>query len=217
MSGKKTGIVHFWHKHPVLMNFLTIIVVAALLVWLIGVVFLNWWTRHGDEIEMPQVKNLNVADAGRMLADAEFEVKLDSIYSSDARPGTVILQAPPEGSMVKRGGTAYLTYVCYSTKKAKVPDFVDGSSAAALSNFQSRGFENVEIREVTSDQNDLVLGATYNGLDLKPGMEIPVNAHIVIKVGVCAPPEPDYGGLNPEDADAEFLEDLNLDEYGYEE
>lgn len=75
MSEKKTGIVRFWHKHPVLMNFLAIVVVAVLMVWLVGVVFLNYWTRHGDEIAMPQVKNLKVDDARRILEDAEFDVQ----------------------------------------------------------------------------------------------------------------------------------------------
>ena len=113
MSENKNGIVRFWHIHPVLMNFLTIIVVAALLAWLIGVVFLNYWTRHGDEVEMPQVENLNVDAATRILRDADFEVSLDSVYSNEVAPGTVIRQIPRENSMVKRGGTAYLQYVCY--------------------------------------------------------------------------------------------------------
>lgn len=217
MSGKKIGIVCFWHKHPVLMNFLSIIVVAVLLVWLVGVVFLNYWTRHGEEIEMPQVKNLSVTDAARILRDAEFDVKLDSIYSNDVAPGTVVKQSPPENSMVKSGGTAWLIYVCYSTKKAKVPEFVDGSLAAALSNFHSRGFENTEVVEVPSEQNDLVLGATYNGLELKPGMEIPVNARIVIKVGVSVNHGIDYGDENPEDSDAEFIESIFDDDFGYDE
>lgn len=216
MSGNKIGIVRFWHKHPVLMNFLAIVVLAVLMVWLVGVVFLNYWTRHGEEMEMPQVKNLNVTDASRILSDAEFDVRLDSIFSSDVAPGTVVRQIPPENSMVKKGGTAYLTYVCYTTKKAKVPDFVDGSAAAALSNFKSRGFENIEVAEVPAEQNDLVLGATYNGLELKPGMEIPINARIVIKVGVSSRTAVDYGDVNPEDSDAEFIEDLFDDGSGYD-
>lgn len=216
MSEKKTGIVRFWHKHPVLMNFLAIVVVAVLMVWLVGVVFLNYWTRHGDEIAMPQVKNLKVDDARRILEDAEFDVQLDSVFNNDAAPGTVLRQVPRENSMVKRGGRAYLQYVCYSTKKAKVPDFIDGSLANAMNNFRSAGFENIEVREVSSDQNDLVLGASYNGLELKPGMEIPVNAHIVVRVSVNLAPEPDYGDMNPEDSDAEFIESI-YDDFGYEQ
>lgn len=217
MSGRKTGIVCFWHKHPVLMNFISIVVVSVLLVWLVGVVFLNFWTRHGDEIAMPQVKNLKVDDARRILEDADFNVQLDSVFNNDAAPGTVLRQVPRENSMVKRGGRAYLQYVCYSTKKSKVPEFVDGSLSNAMNNFRSAGFENIEVQEVSSDQNDLVLGATYNGLELKPGMEIPVNARIVIKVSVNVDPEPDYDEMNPEDADAEFIESIFDDDSGYEQ
>lgn len=218
MQGKKElGIVRFWHKHPVLMNFLTIILVAFILVWLIGVVFLNYWTRHGEEISMPQVKNLNVGDARRILEDAEFEVQLDSVYNSDAAPGMVLRQVPRENSMVKRGGKAYLQYVCYSVKKAKVPQFVDGPLSSATTNFANAGFNNIDIQEVLGDQDDLVLGASYNGLELREGMEIPVNAHIVIKVSVYdhRADEPLPDDMYPEDIDAEFIEDLNLDmDYG---
>jgi len=217
MTGKKTGVIAFWHKHPVLMNFLSIIVASVLLVWLVGVVFLNYWTRHGDEIAMPEVKSLNVSDARRILLDAEFEVQLDSVFNNDAAPGTVLRQVPRENSMVKRGGRAYLQYVCYSVKRSKVPEFVDGSLSNAMNNFRAAGFENIEVQEVTSEQDDLVLGATYNGLDLRPGMEIPVNAHIVIKVSVNPTPEIDYGDINPEDADAEFIESIFEDDFGYEE
>lgn len=217
MSENKKGIVRFWHKHPVLMNFLTIIVVAALLAWLIGVVFLNYWTRHGDEVEMPQVENLNVSAATRILQDADFEVSLDSVYSNDVAPGTVIRQIPRENSMVKRGGTAYLQYVCYTTKKAKVPEFIDGPLASAMTNFKSRGFENIEIVEVSSDQDDLVLGATYNGLELKPGMEIPVTARIVIKVAVAVNNNFYNDSVYQEDADAEFIDSMFDDNFEYEE
>lgn len=217
MSENKKGIVRFWHKHPVLMNFLTIIVSAVLLVWLIGVVFLNYWTRHGDEVEMPQVENLNVDAATRILRDADFEVSLDSVYSSEVAPGTVIRQIPRENSMVKRGGTAYLQYVCYTTKKAKVPEFIDGPLASAMNNFKSRGFENIEIVEVSSDQNDLVLGATYNGLELKPGMEIPVTARIVIKVAVSVPDNFYNDSVYQEDVDAEFIDSMFDEGFEYEE
>ena len=217
MSENKNGIVRFWHIHPVLMNFLTIIVVAALLAWLIGVVFLNYWTRHGDEVEMPQVENLNVDAATRILRDADFEVSLDSVYSNEVAPGTVIRQIPRENSMVKRGGTAYLQYVCYTTKKAKVPEFIDGPLASAMNNFKSRGFENIEIVEVSSDQNDLVLGATYNGLELKPGMEIPVTARIVIKVAVSVPDNFYNDSVYQEDAHAEFIDSMFDEGFEYEE
>lgn len=119
--------------------------------------------------------------------------------------------------MVKRGGTAYLQYVCYTTKKAKVPEFIDGPLSAAMNNFKSRGFENIDIVEVPSEQDDLVLGATYNGLELKPGMEIPVTAHIVINVAVCVNNNFYNDSVYQEDADAEFIDSMFDDGFEYEE
>lgn len=217
MSRSENKFVRFWHKHPVLMNFLTIVVTAIALLWLIGVVFLNFWTRHGDEVQMPKVMGLNVESASRILKDAEFVVTLDSVYNNEYVPGTVIKQVPRDSSMVKRGGHAYLMYVCYTAKKAKVPEFVDGPLSTALVNFKARGFDNIEVREVSSDHDDLVLGATYNGLDLRPGMEIPVNAHIIINVAVHYEVRTEEEGVNPEDADAEYIESIFDDDFNYEE
>lgn len=210
---KEWAVVRFWHKHPVLMNFLTIIVVAVLLLWLVGVVFLNFWTRHGEEIPMPQVKNLNVSDARRILEDADFEVELDSIFNSDVAPGTVLRQVPRENSMVKKGGKAYLQYVCYTVKKSKMPSIVDGPLTSALNNLKNAGFDNVEVQEIPGEQDDLVLGASYNGLELREGMEIPVNAHIIVRVSVNINDNSysdDYDNdMYPEDSDAEFIENLD--------
>ncbi len=47
-------------------------------------------------------------------------------------------------------------------------------------------------------------------------MEIPINARIVIKVGVSSRTAIDYGDVNPEDSDAEFIEDLFDDGSGYD-
>lgn len=211
MKGETLRIVRFWHKHPVLMNFVTIIIVAFLIGWLFGVLFLNWFTGHGQEITMPQVKNLNVEDARRILQDADFEVKLDSVFNSEVAPGTVLRQVPRENSKVKRGGAAFLQYVCYSVRKARIPAFLDGPRSTAMNNFRNAGFENVEIQEIPGNVNDLVIGATYNGLELREGMEVPVNAHIVIKVSTYFQPEETYEDGYQEDADAEFIESLNDD------
>lgn len=198
------------------MNFLAIILATIILGWLVSI-FLNYWTRHGDEVAMPQVCGLNVDEAGKILHDTQFEVTLDSIFNNEVAPGTVISQTPPVNSMVKRGGKAYLLYACYSTKKAKVPDFIDGSSTTAVSNFKSRGFQNVEILEVPSDQHDLVLGATYNGLELRPGMELPITARIVIKVAVSAFDDYSNDTIYPEEADAEFVDSMFDTEMNYDE
>lgn len=208
---KEWAVVRFWHKHPVLMNALTIVLVTLLLLWLVGVVFLNFWTRHGEEIDMPQVKNLNVDDARHILEDADFEVELDSIFNSDVAPGTVLRQVPKENSKVKKGGKAYLQYVCYTVRKAKMPPIVDGPLASAINNLNNAGFENVEVQEISGDQDDLVLGASYNGLELREGMEVPVNAHIIVRVSVnlASNNYSDDSEMYPEDADAEFIEDLD--------
>lgn len=209
----KDRLVYYWRRHPVLNNFLLIVITGIVLIWLVGVVFLNMWTRHGEDVKMPQVTNLPVRTAQGILKDLGFEVVLDSVYSEAVAPGTVLKQIPSENSNVKKEGIAYLQYACYSVKKVKVPAFVDMSRRQAEEKFTEIGIKNIQIKEVESEHSDLVLGALYNGVQLHAGMEIPVNAHIVLQVGKYVAPEYDYydGYEYQEDADAEFIETLDDD------
>lgn len=203
--------------HPIISNLALIIITAVILVWLIGVVFLNWWTNHNDNAVVPQVKGLKADIAVDALSRSGFVVELDSIYDITAVPGTVIDQSPHENSVVKPGRTIYLRYVCFAPKLVTVPEYYNMSSRNAVAAFENVGLNNLTIKEVPSDISGLVLGARYNGLILTPGKKIPLGASITIEVGAGAEDNIDeYSSgseelILPEDADEEFIENLNLD------
>lgn len=208
--------VAFVKRHPILFNIFAIILTGIFMVWLIGVVFLGWWTNHGDNVKVPQVKGLTVDVAANALRQGGFEIELDSIYDMTTTPGTVVEQSPRENSTVKHGRTIYLMYVCYNPKLVKVPNYLNMSRRQAIAAFESVGINNITIKDVVCDTPDLVLGARYNGLLLNPGKEIPVGAAITLEVG-SAPREEYFDDsaseelITPEDADAQFIESLDLD------
>lgn len=214
---KKGGFVRFYHKHPVLMNIVFIVITGLFLTWILVGPFLGRLTRHGDTTTVPGVKGLPIHTAIGMLVDGGFEVQVDSIYDKNSRPGTVTEQSPIQGATVKDGRTIYLTYACFNPKLVKVPMYYNMSRRQATAAFEEVGLSNITVREVPSEHADLVISAKYNGLILQPGKEIPVGAQIVLEVG--AGYGDDYyeeeviiddsnNALTPEEADAEYLKEL---------
>lgn len=216
---------YFIRNHPVFFNFIAIVISFFVLVWLVDILFLRPFSRHGEEVVVPQVKGLNVDIAADALRQGGFEVELDSIHGELASPGTVVNQSPRENSYVKPGRTIYLRYICFNPRKLKVPAYYGMSQRMAIKAFNEAGITNISIREIPSQDADLVLAVKYNGQFLAPGKEIPSNANIVIEVGRAIDTYDEYQQENdtttqddsyeelilPEDADARFIENLDLE------
>lgn len=207
-------VVSFIKRHPVLFNFLAIILTLVILVWLLGVVFLGFWTNHGDTVSIPQVKGLQVEVAADALRRGGFEVMFDSIYDVNSRPGMVVEQSPHENSKVKEGRTVYLRYVCYTPKMVKVPSYDSRSERSVKTELESMGITNITVKYMPA-QNPNVLGLKYNGLLLRPGDEIPVGANITMEVGQVPETEQYYVSeeeiIYQEDEDARFLQQFDFD------
>lgn len=196
-------LVKVHRQHPVLMNILYIIIAAIVLVWLL-LMFLDSWTRHGDEAVVPALKGQSIELASMTLDNEGFKWEvMDSVFESTQRPGTIVEQNPRAGACVKPGRTVYLTIVAFSPKMVTVPDFMNVSRRQGRSMFEGLGLT-VNIVTVPSQYKDLVLGAKMNGVPLRPGQRIPVTSKITLEVG---------GGENTEDADSAFTET----DYQYEE
>ncbi len=211
---KKT--VEFVKWHPVLFNFLAIVVTFVVLVWLLGVVFLGLWTNHGDTVSIPQVKGLQVDVASTALRNGGFDVVLDSIYDVNSRPGLVVEQSPTANSQVKEGRTVYLRYVCFTPRMVKITDYNSLSERAVKSALQTMGVTNISVKYVPA-QYPNVLALRYNGVLLNPGDEVPVGARIVMEVGRPESMEVEEvyevidESVSQEDADQQFLEQLDFD------
>ena len=93
----------FW-INIIAMILVVIVVIFGTLKWL------DSYTRHGDAIEVPNVKNINVDEAEVMLNNRELSlVVIDSTYKKDLPAGTVLEQNPVPGSKIKKGRAIYVT------------------------------------------------------------------------------------------------------------
>ncbi|MDE6402698.1 MAG: PASTA domain-containing protein [Muribaculaceae bacterium] len=172
----------FSHDHPVIMNIVYIILTATVRVWLL-LLFLDSWTRHGDEATVPPLKGTSIELAVMTLENDGFEWEImDSVYETVREPGTVVEQTPCAGARVKPGRKVYLTIVAFSPKMVTVPDFMNISMRQGRSMFEGLGIE-VSVVTVPSEYKDLVLGAKSGGVPLRPGQRIPVSSKVVLEVG----------------------------------
>ncbi|MCM1070242.1 MAG: PASTA domain-containing protein [[Clostridium] fimetarium] len=173
----------FRKRHPVLMNFLYIILATCLALWML-MWFLDYWTFHGQERPVPDVKG---QPAQMALANIDHMglkgVVSDSVFDSYSRPGTVVEQVPVPGARIKTGGSVYVTIVAYSPKLVTVPDFYNVSIRQARSMFEGLGIAQVREVPVLSEYAGLVLGAKFNGVELQPGARIPVSSVVTLEVG----------------------------------
>lgn len=173
----------FVRRHPVLVNFIYAIAAAAVLLWVL-MWFLDFWTFHGQERVVPDVKGQTYASAaGNVDLSGLRAVITDSVFDSYSRPGTVVEQVPVAGAKIKKGGTVYLTIVAFTPKLVTVPEFYNVSVRQARSMFAGLGISDIREVPVVSEYEGLVLGAKFNGVALQPGARIPVSAVVTLEVG----------------------------------
>jgi beta-lactam-binding protein with PASTA domain len=158
--------------------------VLVLVVLLIAVLaWLGIYTQHGEAVEVPDVKGLQVEKAEPFFASKELQYQIiDSVFSKGAIPGSIVETIPSVGSKVKKGRTIYLKINSFTAQLLTVPDVKDLSLRHALAMLKSIGFERVETKSVQGIYRDLVIGLESKGVPVAPGEKIPVSTPLSLLV-----------------------------------
>lgn len=202
---------NFRQRHPVLMNAIYIVLTVSVVLWLL-MCFLDFWTFHGEERVVPDLKGqvYNTAVTNADAVDLR-PVISDSVFDSYSPPGTVVEQIPIPGAKIKKGGSVYLTIVAFSPKLITVPDFYNVSVRQARSMFEGLGVKEIREVPVPSEYGGLVLGAKYNGMSLQPGARIPVSSVVTLEVGSGYADSIDGGAAVDTTAIDTVIEELNIE------
>lgn len=179
----------FRKKHPLISGLVVMAIVFFIIIWAI-LIFLDVWTHHGDDTIVPDVKQLSFAEARVKLMQSDLDIAIsDSVYDTSVPPGTVLEVVPKSGSIVKRGREVYVTVTAFSPKNVTITMPVTGvSSRQASSYLNALGIHAIRYVQVPSDYPDLVENAHADGNPIGVGSVIPVNASIVLAVGVARAP-----------------------------
>lgn len=144
---------------------------------------LRIYTRHGEKIEVPNLKNKSIAEAVDLLERQGFRYQVDSVYQADAKPGIIIDQDPAAGSNVKDNRTIYLTMITMSPPVVNFPEIREMTfleARAILGNYELKLGDTIYIPDIA---RDVVLDVKYGGEKLKAGQEIPKGSRITLVLG----------------------------------
>lgn len=157
--------------------FIGLSIVASLL--------LSLFTRHGKEIEVPDMTNMSVAAATKVAAASGVRIEVsDSVYVRKMTKGAVYRQLPAAGSKVKAGRRIMLTINAVNAKKVSMPDLVGYSMRQARAELASKGLVLNKLIYVEDIATNNVLKQLYRNREIKPGREIESGSLIDLVIGL---------------------------------
>lgn len=195
---------NFYRKHPVIANLILAVATGLVLLWAV-MIFLDFWTFHGQTAVVPDIKHKSYALASDILGANKLSIEIsDSVYDRSLAPGTVVESWPKAGAVVKEGRQVYVTVTAFSLKQVTISMPLSGnvSSRQAMSYLRGIGITDIRVENVPSEYADLVLGARYGDTPLSVGSVIPVTSTVTLTVG---------NGI------VELPDSLNLDEVAVDE
>jgi eukaryotic-like serine/threonine-protein kinase len=193
----------------VLVNLLIILGITALLGFLFLKVYLPFYTHHGETVSVPDLSGYEYAEASELLENSglQYEVSIDSGFSTDLPALAVLKQIPDASSQVKTGRKVYLTLNARTAPLIKMPNLVNMPLKNVQEIISNIGLVRGDIVYVPDIGINVVLEQRYRGVSVKEGFEIPKGATIDLVVGDGMGNQllfvPDVVGM--EEEDAEFL------------
>ncbi len=162
--------------------FIVIILVAGL--FYSTTLFINNYTDHGHEFNVPNIKHLKVDDAKDTLANYKLGISvIDSVYTDDEVKGGIVEQIPDTNEKIKKGRIVFVTINAYGKQKIKMPDFVGSSIRQAFIDADVVGLKIGEKKYVPDFAKNYVLKQFYNGKEIQPGTLVPKGAYIDLEIG----------------------------------
>jgi len=177
-------------------------IVLLLLVTWFG---LNLYTRQGQQIKVPNIKDLQIAQAQVALrrAGLNYEV-IDSVFIPGRQGSQVVEQDPPPGSPVKEGRKIYLTISSGRVPTVILTDLRDLTLRQAQLELEKQRLVLGIVSQDPSVVSALVIRASLNGRELKAGTRIAQGSVVDLVTGIVQSDSagyiPDLAGLALDDA-----------------
>lgn len=182
MAGKvkRTGLLGNWIVRNLLSAFVIFIVL------LVGsMIFLNVVTKHNQELIVPELSNMSVADAESIAVAEGMRVEVvDSVFVKRMKKGAVYRQNPVAGSKVKSGRRIALTINAVNAKKVSMPNLIGYSMRQAMAELQSRGLILGKLIYVQDIATNNVLRQYLGSKEIEPGTQVESESVIDLVVGL---------------------------------
>lgn len=167
----------------VLINF---VIAIGLFIGLVWATFrwLEKHTNHGKEIPVPNVVNMSMQQAIKILDDAGLDYEIDSgKYDPKYKSFQVLQIYPSAGSHVKENRSIRLKINPRTWAPVTVPDVLNKYKNIAFAQLSRVGLKIGDTLYEPSIQPDAVIGMQYNGMVLAPGTTLPRFAIVDLIIG----------------------------------
>lgn len=179
-KSSKCGFLSNWIVKNILF---AISIVVVLIVG--SMIFLNVFTKHNQELTVPDLANLTVEEAQMVAAGAGMRVEVtDSAFVKRMKRGAVYRQNPVPGSKVKEGRRISLTINAVNPRQITMPDLIGYSTRQAKAELLSRGLVLGSLIYVQDMATNNVLKQLHNNKEIEPGVMIESESVIDLVVGL---------------------------------
>jgi beta-lactam-binding protein with PASTA domain len=166
-----------------LFRFLAPVVVALLLV-LLGWIWLRAYTRHDESVNVPDLKGMTIQEASVALEGHELLVEvIDSVYNDELPKGTVVDQDPPAGREVKPDRRVYVVMNAMEPKMINMPALVNLSKRQAISVMEIVGLKVKEMQYRPDPCVDCVVAQLYKGKPIEAEARVRRGESITLVLG----------------------------------
>ena len=196
-----------------------VILIGAIIVLLI---YLNFYTRHGQARPVPDFYGLSMKEAGNLAKKTKLRYHvIDSVYTTLVPRGAVAEQSPKPGFKVKKGRNIVLTINAFNPEMVRVPNLIDLPIRQALAVIESSGLKMGEPKYKPDLSINIVIEQLYNGRDINEGDSLQKGSVIDLVLGKGLSNQrtsvPDLIGMNLEPARKKILiSSLSLGTYVYD-
>lgn len=165
--------------------YINLLIIIALVIIIIEVVFfsLNGYTRHGEEILVPDFVGLNCDSILEEYGDDFHFVMLDSVYTKNLPEGSIFQQDPLPNSKVKKGRNLYYVKVSEAPEKVAMPNLRNLSLRQAMVLLKANGLKVSELVFVEHFAKNAVVEQMFEGNVIEPGDEIIKGSELKLLVG----------------------------------
>ena len=166
-----------WGNALAMVIFLAIVISGTM-------IFLNNYTRHGESIEVPDLRGQKPEAAMmRLEALGLMGVVTDTGYVTTQAPYTLLDQSIAPGKHIKSGRTINLTINANGARPMTIPDLANNTSVReAEARLRTLVFTLTEHKYISGDR-DWEYAVKVRGRDVNAGERIPVDLPITLVVG----------------------------------
>jgi beta-lactam-binding protein with PASTA domain len=151
---------------------------------LLFILFVRWYTNHGDAITVPEVRGKNFNDAVKTLEGQHLHFQIsDSSFDDSKEALTVLDQNPRPKSQVKEDRTIYLTVNSKVAPQIQLPDLKDVSLKQASMILLSYGLRVGTLTYKPDLAKDVVLAMNINGSEVQAGSNVKKGSRIDLILG----------------------------------